>query len=295
VPRLVDNFRMVLPGGRDGAETAPLTDRRDHASPSLFRPENLLATARRQKSLDAGRVPRICLLDPDGDLVRHVRRLQETRKSECWACFHTELWHFQYDGIDIGVVGFAVGAPFAVMVAEQLFASGCEFLLSLASAGQVRALRPPPYYIVIERALRDEGTSYHYLPPAPYAMADARLVDLAARASEGDGLAVVAGGSWTTDAPYRETEQRLERAHREGLLAVEMEAAGLYSFAAARRRSVLCLAQITNCLGRRDNDFEKGEADGVHASLQLISAICRQWLDEQAADRVAGGDLKEFA
>ena len=53
----------------------------------------------------------------------------------------------------------AVGAPFAVLVAEQLFASGCRLLISVTSAGQIVSTAPPPYFVLIDRALRDEGTS----------------------------------------------------------------------------------------------------------------------------------------
>jgi hypothetical protein len=69
-------------------------------------------------------------------------------------------------------VGYAVGGAFSVLVAEQLFASGCQLLVNVASAGQIRDVGLPPYYILIDRALRDEGTSYHYLPPAAFANAD---------------------------------------------------------------------------------------------------------------------------
>jgi uridine phosphorylase len=64
-----------------------------------------------------------------------------------------------------GIIGRVVGAPFAVLVAEELFASGCQLLISITSAGQILPLGRPPYVILIEKALRDEGTSYHYVPP----------------------------------------------------------------------------------------------------------------------------------
>jgi hypothetical protein len=63
-----------------------------------------------------------------------------------------------------------------VLVAEQLFASGCRLLISMTSAGRLAELRPPPYFVLIERALRDEGTSYHYLPPAEFNTADPKLL-----------------------------------------------------------------------------------------------------------------------
>jgi len=65
-----------------------------------------------------------------------------------------------------GIIGCAVGASFAVLLAEQLLVSGCRLLVSVTSAGQIVPQGPPPYFVLIDRALRDEGTSYHYLPPA---------------------------------------------------------------------------------------------------------------------------------
>ena len=58
----------------------------------------------------------------------------------------------------------SISAPFAVLVAEQLFASGCRLVISVTSAGQITPIGPTPYFVLIDRALRDEGTSYHYLP-----------------------------------------------------------------------------------------------------------------------------------
>jgi hypothetical protein len=82
---------------------------------------------------------------------------------------------FELGGREYGIVGCAVGAPYAVLLAEQMFGSGCRLLISATSSGQSRALRRPPYFILIDRALRDEGTSHHYLPPSDYAEADLKL------------------------------------------------------------------------------------------------------------------------
>ena len=69
-------------------------------------------------------------------------------------------------------MGCAVGAPFAVLIAEELFASGCRLLISVTSAGQIVPIAKLPYFVVIDRALRDEGTSYHYALPSEYSEAD---------------------------------------------------------------------------------------------------------------------------
>jgi uridine phosphorylase len=243
------------------------------SAPSVFQPAALLREARRQKGLAAVDVPPICILDPDGDIVRRLRRDKLATPFEVWPCYHTALDTFLLGGRTVGIVGCAVGAPFAVLIAEQLFASGCRLLLSVTSAGQITAAGPTPYFVVIDRALRDEGTSYHYAAPADYAEADARLVALAATALERSGRPAMVGATWTTDAPYRETAEAIEAARARGVLAVEMEAAALYAFARARGAAVLCLAHVTNTMGQGDQDFEKGEADGTAEALQVLEAI----------------------
>jgi len=82
-------------------------------------------------------------------------------------------------------------------------------------------------------------------------------------ALKGEGLRAFVGPSWTTDAPFRETAQAIERARAQGILAVEMEAAALYTFARVRSVSVLCLAHVTNTMGQTERDFEKGKLTGL--------------------------------
>jgi len=258
----------------------PIVSGKDHKAPSVFRPEALLREARRQKGLPLVAVPPVCVLDPDGDVVRHLKRTGAGRGHEGWACYHTELLTFDVDGVgEVGIIGYAVGASFAVLIAEQLFASGCRLLISVTSAGQIANNGPTPYFVLIDRALRDEGTSYHYLPPATFAVAPnaALLTRVEEALSRIADIVVHRGATWTTDAPYRETEAAIVSARDLGALAVEMEAAALYAFAAARRRSVVCLAHVTNAMAQNIGDFEKGESDGATATLALIVATARAW------------------
>jgi uridine phosphorylase len=224
-------------------------------------------------------VPPVCILDPDGDVVRSLRRGGKAQPFEDWPCYHTQLDTFVLGEQIAGIVGCAVGAPFAVLVAEQLFASGCRLLLSLTSAGQIVAAGPSPYFVVIDRALRDEGTSYHYAAPAEFAQADPALVAMAGAALADIGLFAFVGASWTTDAPFRETAEAIAWARSKGVLAVEMEAAALYTFARAARAAVLCLAHVTNTMGQADRDFEKGPEDGAAAALAVLAAIAGRCAD----------------
>jgi uridine phosphorylase len=190
----------------------PILDNKSTSSPSVFVPSALLREARRQKNIPAAQVPSVCLLDPDGDLVRALRNSGTARHFAGWPCYHTELDTFTLAEREVGVVGRVVGASFAVLVAEELFASGCRLLISLTSAGQIVPSGPPPYFVIIDRALRDEGTSYHYMAASEFAEADPQLVQAASIATSGTGPRVFVGSTWTTDAPFRETAEAIEAA-----------------------------------------------------------------------------------
>lgn len=256
---------------------APILANKDYAAPSEFTPENLLREARRQKALQAASVPAVCVLDPDGDLVRQLKRNQRACGDPNWACYHTELYRVSEGPLELGLIGCAVGASFAVLVAEQLFASGCLLLISITSAGQLLELRPPPYFILIDKALRDEGTSYHYLAPTEFSYASDALVDLLVQTFATQPVPIIRGATWTTDAPFRENAAAIAGMKNKGLLAVEMEAAALYAFAAARNKPVICFAHVTNQMARIEGDFEKGEASGTVDALNVIRATAEAW------------------
>lgn len=258
----------------------PILENKHYDEASAFVPENLLREARRQKDLIESSVPDICVLDPDGDIVRQLKANGRATRDLNWACYHTELYRVIYGGITLGIVPCAVGASFAVLVAEQLFAAGCGLLLSVTSSGQLLELRPPPYFILIERSLRDEGTSYHYLPPSDYSAADPKLIGIMTNAFSGLRVAVERGDTWTTDAPFRETNAAIAAMKAKKLLAVEMEAAALYAFASARGKPVICFAHVTNKMARIDGDFEKGEADGSIDALSVVVAAAKAWMGQ---------------
>jgi uridine phosphorylase len=258
--------------------TAVILEHKQYDTPSVFVPEHLLREARRQKATPPGRVPSICVLDPDGDIVRHMIAEHQARLSSSWACYHTQLYQVEHAGTELGIIGGAVGASFAVLVAEELFASGCELLISVTSAGLIRSDADLPFFLVIDRALRDEGTSYHYLPPSDYAHIDDHMLSAFEGVVAEAGVPVRRGSTWTTDAPFRETRDAIDYAASEGIVAVEMEAAALYAFARARGKPVVCFAHVTNRMGRVEQDFEKGDHAGSQDALRLIVATAHAWL-----------------
>jgi len=247
-----------------------LQQNKNYKEPSLFKPENLLREARRQKNIPRGSIPPVCLLDPDGDIVDYLIRTEKATLNKHWACYHTKMYEFDSGNTKVGIIGNAVGASFAVLLAEQMFVSACSLLISITSAGIINPPGENVRFILINNALRDEGTSYHYLPPAEQAAIQPSLLDRLRLLTANPGSGVAVGDSWTTDAPYRETITAVEYAKSQGIAAVEMEASALYAFAKARNKNVVCFAHLTNNMALEGDDFEKGTENGSIDSLELI-------------------------
>ncbi len=132
----------------------PILGHKVYQAPSVFTPENLLREARRQKSIENGNIPAICILDPDGDIAHYLVASGQATIHPHWACYHTRLYTFRREGVAYGIIPHVVGASFAVLVAEELFVSGCRLLISVTSAGQIVPVAQPPYFVLIDRAAR---------------------------------------------------------------------------------------------------------------------------------------------
>lgn len=254
---------------------------------SAFTPEKLVAAVQVERGLPAMPPARIGVLDFDGDLTDWLIREGLSRRSPAWACFHTAMEEVEIDGERVGVVARAIGGPYAVLIAEQMAASGVEAILGLTSAGRVSPSVPLPSLIVAERALRDEGTSLHYLPPDRFVDAPAGSAETLATELADLGPPVLRGALWTTDAPYRETATQLAAHARDGLLAVEMQAASLFAFAAARRVRLGVVAHVTNAADNDGKDFDKGDERLSFEILRRLTRAGRRWLDSE--DRSAEG------
>jgi uridine phosphorylase len=259
-------------------DSSPLLEH-NYAEQPVFLAGNMLESARIQKNLPPLAVPPGCLLDFDSELVEFLVANGKATPEPSWPCFHTRLYLWQADGREYGIVGGTVGASFAVLVAEELFALGCQALVSISSAGLIAENLQPPLFLLIDKALRDEGTSHHYLSPQRFAQASpAHVAAVARRLAEGV-LQFRQGSSWTTDAPFRETPELIAARREEGIIAVEMEAAALLAMAEALDKRVICLAHITNAMATRSDDFEKGGDDGHEAALKVCAAALSALLE----------------
>lgn len=191
-------------------------------------------------------VPEACVITFFGEVVdrlverRGARVLVENR----WEDGPHPLLEVEHDGQRLAVLRSGVGAPLAGALLEQVIALGCRYFMVCGGAGSLHPDLTLGHFVVVAAALRDEGTSFHYLPPGRQIAADPE----ARRTLEGvltsRDVPYVSGLTWTTDAPYRETPRKIAARRDEGCLTVEMEAAALA--AVARFRGVR-LAQVVYC------------------------------------------------
>jgi uridine phosphorylase len=127
-----------------------------------------------------------------------------------------------------------VGAPLAAGLLEEAIAKGCAKFIACGAAGVLNREMAVGHVVVPTAAVRDEGTSYHYLAPAREAHPTGEAVEAIARVLERREVPYVAGKTWTTDAFYRETPEKVRLRREEGCITVEMEAAAFFAVAQFR-------------------------------------------------------------
>lgn len=168
-----------------------------------------------------------------------------------------------------------VGAPLSAACLEEVISLGCRKFVVCGAAGVLDRKITPGKIIVPTSAMRDEGTSYHYIPPGKEALPSARAMEAVQSTLVKHEIDYLPGKTWTTDGVYRETKERFARRKSEGCLTVEMEAAAL--FAVAKFRGVE-LAQI---LYAGDNlDSDKWEPRGWNKNNLLREKLI--WLSAEA-------------
>lgn len=153
----------------------------------------------------------------------------------------TPVWEIEVGGQRLAVLQPGVGAPLAAAFCEELIAMGTRRLVACGGAGALTPELELGRAVVVDSAVRDEGTSHHYMPASGVIEADPHAVATVATACEAAAVAHLVGRSWTTDAIYRETRDRVARRVAQQCVVVEMEAAALLSL--ARHRGVV-LGQV---------------------------------------------------
>lgn len=145
-----------------------------------------------------------------------------------------EIYALELQERHVAVMHPGVGAPLAAAFLEEMIALGCRKIIAVGGGGVLNRDFAVGHVIVPTSAVRDEGTSYHYLPPGRETEPSPAAVDAIRQTLDAHHVAYVLGKTWTTDAIYRETADKIARRKAEGCLIVEMEAASLFAVAQFR-------------------------------------------------------------
>lgn len=181
-------------------------------------------------------LPHRCVITWMGDAFAEFEKNQDVTERYRFTLesIVNPIYEYDVDGEKILVTMANVGAPAAAALFEALIAIGCTDFIAVGSSGGLLAELPPGTVVVPDSAIRDEGVSYHYAPPALTAAADPAMQNIVHDAYQAAGNQVARGIAWTTDAFYRETSAKLALRVAQGAIAVDMEAASLAAIASFR-------------------------------------------------------------
>ncbi len=165
-----------------------------------------------------------------------LSRLVKARQAVVIHQVHSEtgihrIYRVEVDRQPVTVFHPGEGAPMAGFMFESLIAHGCTRVVACGGAGVLDSSIPLGHTIIPTAAVRDEGTSYHYLPPAREVEAPGNAVQVLERTLQRSGVPYRLGKTWTTDGIYRETKERIARRKQEGCITVEMETAAFFAVA----------------------------------------------------------------
>jgi nucleoside phosphorylase len=139
------------------------------------------------------------------------------------------VYVLEVDGRPLALAHPGVGAPLAAGFMDELIALGCRKFIACGGAGVLDRALVVGHVVAPTSAVRDEGVSYHYLPPSREVAPSPEAVAAIEATLAHHGVAYVTGKTWTTDGFYRETAARIARRRAEGCLTVEMEAAAFFA------------------------------------------------------------------
>jgi uridine phosphorylase len=182
------------------------------------------------------------------------------------------IWMGTYSRVELAIAELPVGAPAAVLIVEQMLLLGVDTIVAVGSCGALVHVDEGEFLLPV-RALRDEGTSYHYLPPARWVETDAAVREACRSALEARGLKGTDCDTWTTDGFFRETSGLVAKRRDEGCMVVEMECAALAACAQFRGARYGQILYSADTLAGEEHDIRDwGHATRGTALLAALDA-----------------------
>ena len=190
-----------------------------------------------------------------------------------------------YRGKALALFNAAVGAPMCVGDLEDVFAMGAECAVVFGTCGVLDPSIADCSVIVPNAAIRDEGTSYHYAPPAREIAVNGRYLHAFRVLLDTLGCPYTVGKVWTTDAFYRETRAKMERRRSEGCVCVDMECASVAAMAAFRGKDVLQFFYAADNLAAEQWDKRSLSNEDRLADKDKVAYLAMEMAAKMAAEQ----------
>lgn len=183
------------------------------------------------------------------------------------------IYKTNYNGVDIALFMADVGAPMCVGIIEDVFAMGVEKVVVFGTCGVLDSSIEDCAVIVPDRAVRDEGTSYHYAPASDEIDVNVRYKDLFCRMLDEIECSYHVGKVWTTDAFYRETPDKVAKRKASGCICVDMECSALAALAQFRKRDIVQFFYAADNLDQEEWDVRSLRNDTSLLEKDKIAMI----------------------
>ena len=238
-----------------------------HKNASILNPEHIVEYRRHLGRLPKTEFPQGVLFCLERGLPKRLRRRIPVKMV---GSMLGDLYMVKKQKDKVGVMAnFGGGAPIVTELAEELVVLGAKELIIMTWGGALQPDLKPGDIVVNDRAIRDEGTSHHYLPPSKYVHADTQLVKRLSNAILAQGSECTIGTTWTTDAPYRETLEEVQQYQTEGVKTVEMESAGLFTIGEVRNVRTAAVVVIMDSLAKLEWEVPD-KLDRIQKSLEIV-------------------------
>jgi len=218
-----------------------------HSHDAMFSPKDFLAYKKKVGKGIKFKPPKAVIFCYHRSVLEYVIKKHKVTKVD--QKYIGEMYLLGETKNQVAILGkFGIGAAIAVVHLEELIALGVKRFVSIGTAGTLQKNIPVGSLVVCEKAIRDEGTSHHYVKPSKYSYASKEMTKKIQKSLNYLKQKYVVGTSWTIDAPYRETVAEARQYQKEGVATVEMEASALFAVAQFRKVQLGAIFTISDSL-----------------------------------------------
>lgn len=217
-----------------------------HAKDSMFTPGEFMAYQKKRGEYPKFKTPEGLIFCYQKSLMGSILENHKTTKVEG---FYGEMYLLNETNNKVAIIGkFGIGSPIVVALLEELIAFGIKKFISIGTAGTLQKNIAIGSLMICEKAIRDEGTSHHYIKHSKYAHASKKMIDKIKKSLDKFKQKYFVGTSWTIDAPYRETIAEARQYQKENVSTVDMEASALFAVAQYRNVELGAIFTISDSL-----------------------------------------------